>query len=215
MSVPLSCLFFQLSVRTERLFPLSHECGMCTLAEGPSGLLPLSTDASSLHLKKGQSPAPGASSAHTFFPAGPVTSTCRHAVRVDRVWALGSERSASEHSLRAYHMVPSTKGAKMKTSSPSLHRLCVCCKHQNRNLIGQGQKGCWLACGNENARSAALGRSSGLIPTHLSSLSLALASFGPTRSSGGAQWLQVSILTVSRPSGQNYSFPAISTKDSK
>lgn len=104
MSVPLSCLFFQLSVRTERVFPLSHECGMCTLAEGPSGLLPLSTDASSLHLKKGQSPSPGASSAHTFFPAGPLTSTCRHAVRVDRVWVLGSERSASEHSLHAYRM---------------------------------------------------------------------------------------------------------------
>lgn len=70
MSVPLSCLFFQLSVRTERLFPLSHECGMCTLAEGPSGLLPLSTDASSLHLKKGQSPAPGpAAHTHSFLQA--------------------------------------------------------------------------------------------------------------------------------------------------
>ena len=37
MSIPLSDLYFQLSVRRERLFLLSHECGMCTLAEGPSG----------------------------------------------------------------------------------------------------------------------------------------------------------------------------------
>lgn len=95
------------------------------------------------HLKKDQSPAPRADSTHTLLPACPVTYMCKHAEVLGRAWALGSEISPVHMNWVPieFHVVLTTKEAKMKRSNPSFSKVSISCKCQNANLIAFSQWG--------------------------------------------------------------------------
>ena len=122
---------------------------------------------SHLHLKKDQPPALEASSTHTSLAECPVISACKRSVTVGKAWALGQKGLFSGHVLSTDCM-PCMLSTDEKTQ-PFPLRTPYQLQVSENGLVEA--KGDLLACGNENFRGAAPGRTLELIlPTHSSIL---------------------------------------------